>query len=173
MKRRLVASLFDYCVMLGWLAVLAAVFIPLHRAGFKPWAGHTDVVAFAASVLPVWLYLTLTEAGSAHATWGKRRIGLVVQEHGPGPAFPARIAVRNAVKLLPWELAHLGIAPLLAPASATTLVSPALAWIPITAAYVLVGVTIACAFIRRDHAALHDLVADTRVTAAYSPARAH
>ncbi|GAA4215054.1 RDD family protein [Actinocatenispora rupis] len=162
MKRRLLAALLDYCVMLGWLAVLAAVFVPLSLAGVRLWGGRADLVAFAASVLPVWLYLTVTES-RAGATWGKRRAGLHVVGPGGRRAGAARIAVRNAVKLAPWQLAHLGVVPLLTNGGADTLVSPALAWLPLSATYALVGLTVVVTLVRRDRAALHDLVTGTRV----------
>ena len=88
MKGRLVAALLDYCVMLGWLAGLTALFVPLHFAGYALWSGHADAVAFAASVFPVWLYLTVTESRPSGATWGKRRTGLRVV--GPGEGAPGR-----------------------------------------------------------------------------------
>lgn len=163
MKRRLLASLLDYCVVLGWLAVLAAVFVPLYLNGFSIAQGQVDLVAFGASVLPVWLYLTVTEARPAHATWGKRRVGLRVAALDGGSPSRGRTAIRNTTKLLPWQLAHLGVAPLLAAEGAATLVSPEAAWLPITASYALVGVTVAMAFFRKDHAALHDVIAGTRV----------
>ncbi|GIH17980.1 RDD family protein [Rugosimonospora africana] len=170
LRPRLLAALLDYCVVLGWLAVLAAVFVPLYAADLVPWRGHVDLVSFAGSVVPVWLYLTVTEAGAAHATWGKRRLRLVVQARNGGAAGPARIAARNAVKLLPWACAHLGIAPLWAGSGAGTVVSPALAWVPITAAYLIAGATVASVLVCKDRAALHDLVAGTRVGRAPLPA---
>lgn len=163
LRSRLLATLLDYGVVLGWLAVLAAVFVPLYAADLVGWRGHVDLVSFAGSVVPVWLYLTVTEAGAAHATWGKRRFGLVVRARSGGAAGPARVAVRNAVKLLPWACAHLGVAPLWAGPGAGTVVGPALAWAPISAAYLLVGATVASVLARGDRAALHDLVAGTRV----------
>jgi uncharacterized RDD family membrane protein YckC len=162
-KGRLLAALLDYGLMLGWLVALAALFVPLHFAGYELWNGHADAVAFAASVFPVWLYLTVTESRSSGATWGKRRAGLRVVGPRKRRARPARIAVRNAVKLLPWQLAHLGVVALLAGRDAATLVSPGAAWIPISATYALAGLSIALMVSRDDHAALHDLVGGTRV----------
>jgi uncharacterized RDD family membrane protein YckC len=162
-RRRLLAVLVDYCVVLAWLIVLAAVFVPLYLAGLRPFDRYADLVAFLFSVLPVWLYLTVTESRPAAATWGKRRAGLhIAGPHGKR-ATTGRVAGRNAVKLLPWQLAHLGVAGFLADAS---VIGSALAWIPITATYLLVGVTVALALIRRDGAALHDLIAGTRVVRA-------
>lgn len=102
MKSRLLAALLDYCVMLGWLVALAALFVPLYLSGHELWNVHADVVAFAASVFPVWLYLTVTESRTSGATWGKRRAGLRVVGPLGSRARAARIATRNAVKLLPW-----------------------------------------------------------------------
>lgn len=166
MKRRLHALFLDYCVILGWLCALAAVAFSLHLGGVNLWGGPVDLVVFAASVLPVWLYLTITEAGAAHATWGKRRVGLRVLGLGAGFAYPVRVAVRNAAKLLPWQLAHLGVTPLLTGNDTGSLVSSAAAWLPITAAYALVGLTLVVMLIRDDRAALHDLIAGTRVSVA-------
>ncbi len=163
LRLRLLAALLDYGMVVGWLAVLAAVFVPLYAADLVGWRGHIDLVSFAGSVVPVWLYLTVTEASAAHATWGKRRFGLAVRTRLGGAAGPARVAVRNAVKLLPWACAHLGIAPLWAGPGAGTVVGPALAWVPIGAAYLLVGATVASVLVRGDRAALHDLIAGTRV----------
>ena len=67
------------------------------------------------------------------------------------------------MKLLPWQFAHLGVVALLAGRGASTLVSPAAAWIPISATYALAGASVALLFVRDDHAALHDLIAGTRV----------
>ncbi|MEU5940163.1 RDD family protein [Micromonospora sp. NPDC047548] len=165
MKRRLLAALLDYCVMLSWLAVLAALFVPLYLAGFAVWDDHPDLVAFVASVVPVWLYLTATESSAAGATWGKRRAGLRVLGPQGKRAHPARIAARNAVKLMPWQLAHLGVVALLSSPGAATMVSPANAWLPISATYAMVALTVTLMFVRDDHTALHDLIAGTRILA--------
>jgi uncharacterized RDD family membrane protein YckC len=162
-KRRLLAALLDYFVILGWLVALAAVFVPLYVAGFRLWVDHADAIAFAASVLPVWLYMTTTESRAAGATWGKRWAGLRILGPLARRAHPARVAVRNAVKLAPWQLAHLGVVALLSSRDTATLVSPAMAWLPISATYALVGLSVALMFRRDDHAALHDLIAGTRV----------
>lgn len=171
MKRRLLAALLDYFVVLSWLVALAAIFVPLYVAGFRVWVDHADVIAFAASVVPVWLYLTTTESRAAGATWGKRWAGLRVVGPFGRRAHPARIAVRNAVKLVPWQLAHLGVVALLSSRDTATLVSPAIAWLPISATYALVGLSVALMFLRDDHAALHDLIAGTRVVPAESVPR--
>jgi uncharacterized RDD family membrane protein YckC len=161
---RLLATLLDGLVIVGWLVAVAAVFVPLQLADLNPLptTGYgPHLVALAASVLPAWLYLSIGEASAAHATWGKRRLGLrVVRRDGGRPELP-RVLVRNAIKLLPWQLAHLGAAPLMAGA----VVAPIAVWLPLGGSYALTGLTVALVLIRRDRAALHDLLAGTRVVA--------
>ena len=157
---RMSAALLDGLVILGWLAAVAAVFVPLYLADRNPLpadGGLAHLVAFAMSVLPAWLYLSVGEAGAAHATWGKRRMGLHVTRRGGGTPGVPRVIVRNAIKLLPWQLAHLGVAPLIADPEAGGLA----VWLSLGAAYALVGVTVGLVLLRRDRAALHDLVAGT------------
>jgi uncharacterized RDD family membrane protein YckC len=171
MRRRLLALLLDWCLIVAWLAALGGAAAVAYLAGIHlsgDSASPVDLVAFLASVLPVWLYLTITEAGVAHATRGKQRAGLrvTVAPAQAGAPWP-QVALRNAIKLLPWQLAHLGIVPLWLGEGTRTLVSPAVAWMPIVAAYALVGATLATMLVRADRAALHDLIAGTRVVPAF------
>lgn len=127
-RSRWAAVGWDYVLILGWLAVLAVVAGAARGAGLLTDGAAvpapvlvTDLLVFSVTVLPVWAYFTLREAGSRHAGPGKLRTGLrvVVErrrghdeqqadvEVGPGLA---RAAVRNAVKWLPWQLAHVAVA---------------------------------------------------------------
>src|SRR5690242_16521314 len=137
MKRRLLAALLDYCVVLAWLVVLAAIVVPLFLAGLTPWEHHRDLAAFLASVLPVWLYLTVTESSAAGATWGKRRAGLRVVGPRGRRARPVRIAIRNAVKLAPWQLGHLGVIALSSKPGDGALLGPDGGWLATGATYTL------------------------------------
>jgi len=67
-------------------------------------------VAFLLTVLPVWAFLTGGEAGWHAAAWGRWRTGLRVIDSAGVRASFGRVAVRNAVKLLPWQLAHFAVA---------------------------------------------------------------
>jgi uncharacterized RDD family membrane protein YckC len=60
---------------------------------------------------PLWAYFIITEKSKKQATLGKRILGLKVQS-----VIAARIDIkeslfRTAIKLLPWEIAHLGLLP--------------------------------------------------------------
>lgn len=111
--RRMRSWAWDYFVVLGWLLIVLLCFGPVTAAGWidmspvmaRPVAG--DLFVTALTVLPYLLYLVRTEVGPAHATWGKRRSGLVVAR-ACGAAPSARsIVVRNVIKVLPWQLGHM------------------------------------------------------------------
>lgn len=110
--RRLAALGLDYLVILGWMAVLAAGSLVIRVAVGPPdvlgalGPIGAQVVFFALLTLPVGLYLFLSESGPAQATWGKRRMGLIVTSDDGARPNHGQVAVRTAVKLLPWELAH-------------------------------------------------------------------
>ena len=158
------ASLWDHAAILCWPAVLT-VAGPVLRTVLPPAPSSppvvADVVALLSTVLPVWAFLTAGEAGRHAAGWGKRRAGLrVVGPHGGRPGF-GRVAVRNAVELLPWQLAHVAVArAILDPEDVgTTAVTYTLSLL-LPAARILMA--------RRDpeHRAAHDRLAGTRVVRA-------
>ena len=165
-RARWSASGWDYLVILGWLAVVTvlgvvvwAVLPPGPATGaISPVAA--DVVAFVVSVLPLWVYLTVTESGAAQATWGKRRTGLRVVDARGGRPRLGRAAVRNAVKLLPWQLAHVSVARII-------LETPDMVVVAVTYALSLIIPVVSIAMAWRDplRRALHDRVAGTRVVA--------
>ena len=165
-RPRLLASLIDLAVIGGWLGVLTAIGAVVRR--FLPDRPPTapsgsariaaDVGISAATVLPTGLYLGLTEAGPAQASLGKRRLGLRVVDSSGGRPRAARIAVRSAVKLLPWQLAHLSIARMMRQDQRSPITWPAYV---ASLAIPLVSVVLAL----RDPVgrALHDRAAGTRV----------
>jgi uncharacterized RDD family membrane protein YckC len=158
--RRVVALGWDYLLIVGWRALLAGLSLlglrPLDRLAGAPLV-VADLAITGLSVLPVWVYLVVTEAGTAQATWGKRRAKLIVAA-GSGRAGLVRVMARNAVKLLPWELAHLAVLRFW-----TGEDDSVVAVVALVLCYGLVGATVALMLLRRDQAALHDLVTGTRV----------
>src|SRR5665648_1090622 len=111
--RRLAALLLDYLVIFAWMTVLAVASLTV----FLTMGDSPDVlgavgpfgaqaVFFTLLTLPVGLYLYLSESGPAQATWGKRRMGLVVRSLDGARPGRGQIAIRTVVKLLPWEISH-------------------------------------------------------------------
>ncbi|MGW6173783.1 RDD family protein [Arthrobacter sp. NPDC055138] len=113
-RRRLLALLLDYLVILTWMAVLALLSL-LWRGVFGDFPDTLAVLGplgsqtlfFFLLTFVVGVYLYRTEAGPRHATWGKRRMGLTVAAlNGTAPSRK-QILIRTVVKLLPWECAHI------------------------------------------------------------------
>jgi RDD family protein len=65
-----------------------------------------ELTSFMLLVLPVLLYFALLESSRWQATIGKRVMGLRVTTLDDGRVGFLRALLRNALKLIPWELAH-------------------------------------------------------------------
>ncbi|USQ76390.1 RDD family protein [Ornithinimicrobium cryptoxanthini] len=108
----------DWAVVCLWLAVLTLVglvvraVIDLPPMAATPSSGdllRSDLLITVATVLPYVAYLALTETSARHATLGKRWAGLVVTTADGGAPSTGAVWLRNVVKALPWQLAHLGV----------------------------------------------------------------
>ncbi|WP_258171371.1 RDD family protein [Paenibacillus sp. R14(2021)] len=109
---RMMSFVWDYVIISGYLLLLFGVsflakplLVPLFTT--SPWSG--EITGFLLITLPVYLYFAISEGSKSHATWGKRKMGIVVagvhgQSIGLGISF-----FRSALKFLPWELAHFTI----------------------------------------------------------------
>lgn len=166
---RLRASLGDLLVIAGWIGGLTLVgsavrlVLPLAAAPAAPPTSMlgVDLAVFAATVAPVGIYLTVTEAGRRQSSWGKRRVGLRVVATDGTRAGPGRIAVRNAVKLLPWQLAHIAVARLILGVD-----DPITIWTAYPLSLLIPVVSIWLALRDPHRRALHDRIAGTRVVRA-------
>jgi uncharacterized RDD family membrane protein YckC len=115
MRRRVQSWLWDYLVLLGWLVVVFLVVGVPQLAGWFDLAGLwsglvvSDIAITLLTVIPFLIYLSATETGPRHATWGKRKARLrVFDGRGDDPGSGA-VWIRNIAKLLPWQSAHMGI----------------------------------------------------------------
>jgi uncharacterized RDD family membrane protein YckC len=166
--RRIAALVIDYALILGWMAVVAlasvaTAFITGASADWLAWGtAVAELLGFVVLVLPVGIYLFVTENSRRQATLGKRVLGMRVVAIDGSRAPAWRILVRTVVKLLPWEFAHFlvwhAVDALARGAGFPTWLLAGLVvadLLPI--AYVL---TVA---LQRDRRGPHDLVAGTRV----------
>lgn len=169
LARRFVSWLWDYLVILVWLAVVF-VFVGLPQIfgwiDLSPvWTDQTwsDVGLTLLTVLPFFLYLYLTEISGRRATWGKRRAGLVVADD-EDRSEPDRgsVAVRNLLKVLPWQLGHMGTMRLVTAEEVTTVALTFQA-----ASLSLLALIVVPIILRRR--GIHDVLAGTTVVAGGSP----
>jgi uncharacterized RDD family membrane protein YckC len=155
--RRSVAYVFDVVLLFAVLAPLAFVVRSLvdvrPHTGFEIW-----IMTVTTFSIPVWLYFALCDASRTGATLGKRAFGVAVApDGGSGRVSLPRALVRTAVKLAPWELAHLvgfALAGVLGPAVRTA---------GLVVANVLALVWFGSAVATGGARSVHDLAAGTRV----------
>src|SRR6266498_540482 len=125
-----------------------------------PWRARLR--ASAVDLMVIWAWLgSLAGLSRVPASRGKRAAGLRVVGAAGCPASHAQIAVRTAVKLLPWQIAHLSINRAVGIVGGERSKKWAVAGF--STALGLVASSAATAVFRSDHRALHDLVAATRV----------
>ncbi|MFD6139516.1 RDD family protein [Promicromonospora sp. NPDC060271] len=162
--RRIVAWLVDWLCFLVWLALVAAVGIPLYLAGVTgQWSVVTaNVVSALVTAVPLTIFLAVLESGARQASVGKRVMGLeVVAARDGGRLSFASALLRNALKVaVPWTIGH---AAAIALAGATTM-SPGLVTLT-AAAYVLPLVYVVTLFVREGRTP-YDRAAGARVVRA-------
>ncbi|WP_323762470.1 RDD family protein [Maricaulis sp.] len=112
--KRILAFLADYIVIAAYIGLLILVnysnapsdlAVPTEASGKI--AGHA--IGFVTLTLPVFLYFTVFEASPWAATPGKKLLGVRIVATNGERLSRGRVAIRNAIKLLPWELAHAAI----------------------------------------------------------------
>ena len=166
--RRIAALLIDYAVILGWIAVviLASAVVALISGGFADWLSWGTTIAellgFVVLVLPVGIYLFVTESSSRQATLGKRVLRMRVVAVDGSRASAGRILVRTIVKLLPWEFAHFLVWHTV-DALAKGVEFPGWLVAGLIVADLLPVAYVLTVALQRDRRGPHDLVAGTRV----------
>ena len=137
--RRLAAWFVDWLLVLGWVAITAAVGGPLFLSGVTIGlsAVALNIVATLVLVVPVTLGMAVLESSVQQATIGKRIRQLIVINVATGRRISMKCALlRNAVKIaLPWTIGHAAVYGI-ADTSATGFV-PLSIWIVTAIAYVL------------------------------------
>jgi len=149
--RRMAAIAMDVAVLFLVLAPLGGLL--LWMTGLRPESGVQVyallLVNFSA---PTWAYFIIGDGWGQ--TIGKKLMG--VQVRG---LRPATAVLRTAIKLLAWELTHVGMF-----AMATQPGQPGAAgWTVVTAAYAVLFTTLIIASLTGGGASLHDLAAGSRV----------
>ncbi len=161
--KRLVAYLLDVLPFAALASLLASGM--KHAAGEPAPAWHHDgktvwLVTLGTMSLPVWLYFAALESSSLRGTLAKRLLGMtVIGVDGSRISF-LRALARTAVKLLPWEIAH---ATMFLPTPVADDPQGAFNRAGFMVSVLLTGSWLVTVMLTKDHAAVHDLVARTRV----------
>ncbi|WP_340064706.1 RDD family protein [Ascidiimonas aurantiaca] len=70
---------------------------------------NMELYVLSTISLPVWFYFTYFDSNRAKGTLGKRLFRLSVQNPENQRISPGKSFLRTFLKLLPWEIAHLGV----------------------------------------------------------------
>lgn len=169
LRLRTLAFLLDYLLIALYIGVLVVVGITL---GFGPLRGvfltlfadpnASEITAFVLLVVPVILYFALLECSPWQASWGKRKMGLIVTNvHGDRLSLP-RSLLRSLLKFVPWELTHACLWRIpgwpLAPKTFPPIIVAGLVLV-----WVIVGVYLTTLLISKTHQTLYDSLAGAYV----------
>jgi len=146
---RLAAWLIDWLLVLEWVAILAAVGIPLFLNGVTSQLSVVtlNLIATLALVVPVTIGLAVLESGDRGATVGKRvrRLEVVTATTGT-PASMKRTLLRNVLKIaVPWTIGHAAVYGIVT-TDAAAAPAPSV-WILTAIAYVLPLVYVVSLFV--------------------------
>lgn len=161
---RLLAWVVDWACILVWVAITAAIGVPLFLSGITGGLSipALNAVATIVLVLPVTVGLALLEASTRESTFGKRVRRLRVVDSLTGSRVPlGRALLRNLVKVaIPWTLGHAAVYALIASGPDAP---PAVGvWALTAAAYVLPIAYVVSLFVG-DGRTPYDRLARTRV----------
>ncbi len=159
--RRVAAYIIDILLLfgilfpLGWAVVLLVGFSP--TTGVQIW--QATLINFS---LPSWLYFIFSDSLLGGQTLGKRLLKIkVVGPFSLSLGVP-RAILRTAVKLLPWELAHIGGFALGS--------NPRVQWVCIGLSNLLIVVYLIAMVASHSRFSIHDWIAHTEVIGISSPA---
>ncbi|CAM3568366.1 RDD family protein [Paenibacillus lupini] len=109
---RIIAFLWDYVIITGYIILLIGISFPLRPLLIPLFTTNpllAELNGFLFITLPVYLYFAVCEGSQSHATWGKRKMGIVVTSIYGNSIGLGSSLFRSALKFLPWELAHFTI----------------------------------------------------------------
>jgi uncharacterized RDD family membrane protein YckC len=154
--RRILAYTVD--IVLLFLALAPAATLVERLLGLAPQTpGQVWVAIVLSFSIPAWTYFVLCDSSRSGATLGKRIFGLHTTRRDGGRLNFLKALGRTAVKLLPWEMAHIfGFA-------IADQVGPVVQLIGLIAANVLTLVYLIICLATGGRRSLHDLLAATIV----------
>jgi uncharacterized RDD family membrane protein YckC len=161
--QRVKAFLFDYVLILVYLAIITLIFLLLRNiSGIIEWLFadriRAQITGFFILTLPVSLYFAIGEASLQQATWGKQRVGLKVEDRSGNRIGFGRSLVRTILKFVPWELSHTLLWNIAFSIGSSTLINYGYALV-----YLLIGLNIVSVFLTQTKQSFYDLIAGTVV----------
>ncbi len=151
--------IIDYLVILIYLALLLGInliFYLLVLGGIPQlMIIQSQMIATFESVIPIVIIFSILDYRRPFGTYGKRKTGL--QVYYKTHSF-LRSLIRNCIKFLPWQLAHIGVI--------YGIYTNFTSWISIvfSSTAILLAIIMLCmGFFRKDKRHLGDMIAKTQV----------
>jgi uncharacterized RDD family membrane protein YckC len=136
---RLVAMLVDWFCILAWVAISAAVGVPLYLNGATHPMGvlASNLVAVLVTVVPATVALSWLESSPREASIGKRVRHLRVVDAATGSRVSLRRSIlRNTLKIgVPWTIGHAAVFSIVQASESGSV--PVAVWLLTIVAYVL------------------------------------
>ena len=154
----------DWFCILVWVAITAAVGVPLYLSGVTHSIGAvtSNLMAAFITVVPVTVGLTLLESSTREASVGKRTRQLRVVDAVTGLRVPFRKSVlRNTLKIgVPWTIGHAAVFSIVQESGSGPV--PVSVWLLTVVAYVLPIIYIVSLFVGQGRTP-YDIVSGTVV----------
>lgn len=165
--KRVFAYLIDCFLILVYAVILFNISLLINKVW--PYFHHLDnsylirhSVSFSTLTLPVILYFMFMEFSKKRASLGKFALKLEVRPVDAEKTSLKNVFLRNVIKLLPWEIAHLTY-QLNPEFFRTGEISSAGVFIGFGFSYSLLFIFMLMVFLRNDGRTLHDLLTNTHV----------
>lgn len=100
-----IALLYVYIIVLFFASTVVDSVLPFHDLMAESYVLR-HLISFSTLTLPLVLYFILMEHSGRQGTLGKSRMKLRVTDLNGDRASTEAVVIRNAVKFLPWEIAH-------------------------------------------------------------------
>ena len=156
--------LVDWFCILAWVAIIAAVGVPLYLSGLTHSVGAvaSNLVAALMMVLPTTVVLTLLESSPREASIGKltRHLRVVDAVTGSRVSFQRSI-LRNTLKIgVPWTIGHAAVFAIVQASGSRPV--PVSVWLLTVVAYVLPITYVVSLFVGQGRTP-YDLISSTVV----------
>lgn len=158
-RGRLKEFTIDYLIIVGYLVGLFVIAMACYYLAFQGMpemtSGQSQLIATVSTVIPAIVVFSVLDYRKPFGTYGKRKAGLKVKYE---TYAYWRSLVRNIIKFLPWQLAHMGVIAGMYTNFETTS-SMVLVYTSMALAVLLLGMV----FFRKDGRHLGDMFAGTQV----------
>ena len=170
LKKRFSAFIIDYLVIVLY-ALLLFGFTTLIQSRFNITSEEINpikgqIIGFVFLTLPVFFYFYFSEKSEKKGTIGKRLMNIYVTNDQI--THNKNIFIRNVLKFLPWEIAHIGVHWIVF-YSSLDILPPDWVWITLITPQIIVIVYIISIIIYRGESSFYDKIANTKVQINHSP----